>query len=222
MKNYFASLLLLLSAATALSSCRETSKLPEPAYENIPIIFPEINPEKASFDYNAARVSVNDARRLNVTRPVFEFVINPSKGYTEIQTVIVYKSFSRAGVLGPRVKQTEVSEFPATITLDSQQALDGLYPSSQTYTVDAAGQPTTVPVRPLVLAVKGANDGAPNRIDPPTVQKNAIVFTFEYVMKDGRKITLAQLNPAVNTASSGSLLPSSFVNTPLAAVAEFK
>ena len=222
MKNYLTSFVLLMSATISLSSCREESKLPEPKYESIPIVIPEINPQKSFFNITTARYSDFQLATNNATRPVFEFVINPSKGYTEIQTVEVYKSFSRDGVLGPRVKYIDVTDFPATVTIDSQQALTDLYPSAQTYTV-VNGVITTNPTdNTRVLPVKGVGDRAINRINAPTVTKDAVVFTFEYVMKDGRRITLTQLNATVNTAASGSLLPNSFINAPLAAVAPFK
>jgi hypothetical protein len=219
MKNHFANLALSLMATLSLASCRESSKLPEPKYENVPIVIPEINPEKSFFDWNIARLSVNNA--VGMTRPVFEFTVNPSQGYSELQTVEVYKSFRRGSTYGPRVKVTDVTTFPTTITLDSQQALDGLFPSSQVYTT-VNGVPTTTPVLPRVLPVKGVDDASINRIDNPSVNKNAVIFTFEYIMKDGRRIIMTPLNTSVNTSATGSILPNAFNNRPLAAVAEFR
>jgi hypothetical protein len=180
MKSYFASLLLLFSATATLSSCRETSKLPEPAYESIPIVLAEINPQRASFDFVTSRYSIDALAANNATRPVFEFVVNPSKGYTEIQTVEVYKSFYRpsAPALGPRVKVADLTSFPATVSLTSQQALQDLYPTTPT---DEIRNP---------IAVLGATNSALNRI----IIGNAVVFTFEYVMKDGRRIILTPLS----------------------------
>ncbi|MBO2011544.1 hypothetical protein [Hymenobacter negativus] len=185
MKNYFASLLLLLSAATTLSSCRETSRLPEPAYESIPIIFPEINPQKSYFDLVTSRYSINALATANATRPVFEFVVNPSQGYSEIQTVEVYKSFFRtaSSTLGPRVKVIDLTSFPATVSINSQQALEGLFPTTPTTDI------------PNPIAVLGASPTLQNRI----INGNAVVFTFEYVMKDGRRITLTPLSTTVGS-----------------------
>jgi hypothetical protein len=204
MKSYFASFL-LLSAATVLSSCRETSKLPEPANESIPIIFPEINPQKATFNRIAAGYSETALVANNATRPVFEFVVNPSKGYTEIQTVEVYKSFFRnaSTPLGPRVKVADLTSFPATITIDSQTALTGLYPTSPT------------PDIPNPILVKGATPTSPNRI----IAGNAVVFTFEYVMKDGRRIILTPLSTALGSVGAPT---GPQTNAPLAAVAYFR
>jgi hypothetical protein len=196
MKNYFASFLLLLAATVSLSSCRETSRLPEPKNESVPLIIPEINPAKYYFDFTRSSVSVNNATANNVVRPEFEFVVNPSQGYGELQTVEVYKSFKRGDTFGPRVKVRDLTSFPATITLNSQEALRDLYPSSD----------------PGTLPVLGANNGAINRI---ARSGDAVVFTFEYIMKDGRRIILTPVG------ANNTLLPSSLNNAPLAAVARF-
>ena len=205
MKKYLTSFLLVLAAMSTISSCREKSKLPEPVNESIPLIIPEINPQKAYFDFTTSSVSVNTATSRNYTRPVFEFVVNPSQGYTELQTVEVYKSFRRSGssTLGPRVKQTDLNSFPATISLNSQDALAGLYPNS----------PTSL--NPSPLAVKGATDAAVNRI----IRGDAVVFTFEYIMKDGRRIILTPLSTAEGSVGAPT---GAQTNSPLAAVATFR
>lgn len=194
MKKYVASLLMLFSAAISFSSCRESSKLPEPKYENVPLIIPEINASKSSFDFSRSSVSVNNATANGIVRPQFEFVVNPSQGYGELQTVEVYKSFRRGTAFGPRVKYADLTSFPATVTLDSQEALRDLRPT------------------PGGVLVRGANDGAINRI----IRNDAVVFTFEYVMKDGRRIVLTPVS------SDNVLLASSLINAPLAAVAVFQ
>ncbi|GAB3576571.1 hypothetical protein [Hymenobacter daeguensis] len=194
MKKYVASFLMLLSAAVSLSSCRESSKLPEPKNESVPLIIPEINPDKSYFDFSRSSVSVNNATANNITRPQFEFVVNPSQGYSELQTVEVYKSFRRGTTFGPRVKYADLTSFPATITLDSQKALENLLPA------------------PGAVAVLGSTANAINRI----VRNDAVVFTFEYIMKDGRRIVLTPVS------SDNVLLASSLINAPLAAIAVFK
>jgi hypothetical protein len=214
MKNYLASLLLLLSTGMTLSSCRETSKLPEPKNESVPLIIPEINPQKSFFPFNRSRESVNTNIASGVARPEFEFVVNPSQGYGELQTVEVYKSFRRGQegstlAYGPRVKVTDLTSFPATITLNSQDALRGLFPTATGTTPVLATSDNAINrlVSPLVSPTGNVADNIAN---------DAIVFTFEYIMKDGRRIILTPVS-AANT-----LLPSSLVNKPLAAVAEFK
>jgi hypothetical protein len=206
MNSFATRFLLLLTAASSLVACRETSKLPAPATEDVPLIIPEINPQKSYFNIQAARLSVDQARTQNRTRPVFEFVVNPSKGGGDIQTVEVYKSYRRDLKLGPRVKVMDLTSFPATVTIDSQKALEGLYATSP---ITVAGV-TTLP-----QPVKGESDGTPNRL----INGEAVVFTFEYIMKDGRRIILTPLSTLSGyvDAPLGTL-----VNAPYAAVAEIR
>ena len=203
MKSLLFSLLCLVALAGTTSSCREQSRIPEPATESVPLILPEINPSKSFFSYTESQVSVDTAARRKYTRPVFEFVVNPSQGYAELQTVEVYKSFRRSTTIGPRVKVADLTSFPATVSINSQDALTGLYLTS----------PTTA--NPTPLAVKGATTGLVNRI----IRTDAVVFTFEYVLKDGRKIILTPLSGAEGSlgAPTGTM-----INAPYAAVAVFK
>lgn len=203
MKNYVVSFLLLISATIALSSCRESSKLPEPKNESVPLIIPEINPNKSFFPFRRSQLSEQiridslSTRPSYYVRPEFEFIVNPSQGYTELQTVEVYKSFRRGtSSFGPRVKIADLTSFPATITINSQDALRGLLPS-----VGA--------LLPVLAATATGN----NRI---TRNSDAVVFTFEYILKDGRRIVLTPVS------ADQALLPSSLINAPLAAVAVFR
>ena len=203
MKNYVVSFLLLISATIALSSCRESSKLPEPKNESVPLIIPEINPNKSFFSFRRSQLSEQiridslSTRPSYYVRPEFEFIVNPSQGYTELQTVEVYKSFRRGtSSFGPRVKIADLTSFPATITINSQDALRGLLPS-----VGA--------LLPVLAATATGN----NRI---TRNSDAVVFTFEYILKDGRRIVLTPVS------ADQALLPSSLINAPLAAVAVFR
>ena len=208
MKKLLFSLLSLAVLAGTTSGCREQSRIPEPAVDSVPLILPEVNPQKSFYDFNSSRVSVNTATATGITRPVFEFTVNPSQGQAEIQTVEVYKSFLRGTRLGPRVKIKDLTTFPATVTLDSQEALAGLYPSSP-----VAGQ--TAP-----LAIKGTTDGSVNRLDLLSVNVvNAVIFTFEYVMKDGRRIILTPLSTSEGTVGAPT---GNQVNAPYAAIALFK
>jgi hypothetical protein len=204
MKNYFASFLLLLSAVAGLSSCRESSKLPEPKNESVPLIIPEVNATKSFFPFRRSQLSEQiridslSSRPDYYTRPGFEFVVNPSQGYAELQTVEVYKSFRRGTTYGPRVKIADLTSFPATISLTSQQALKDLYPNSIPGTLAVLANPTVLTLN--------------NRI----VRNDAIVFTFEYVLKDGRRIVLTPVS------TDNTLLASSLLNAPLAAIAVFR
>ena len=107
------------------------------------------------------------------------------------------------------MKHADLTSFPATVTINSQEAITGLYPSSP-----VAGQVAPLPV-------KGLTSSAINRIDLPSTKiRNAVVFTFEYVMKDGRRIVLTPLSSAAG--STGAVIPNTFVNAPLAAIAVFR
>ena len=143
------------------------------------------------------RIDSLSTRPSYYVRPEFEFIVNPSQGYTELQTVEVYKSFRRGtSSFGPRVKIADLTSFPATITINSQDALRGLLPS-----VGA--------LLPVLAATATGN----NRI---TRNSDAVVFTFEYILKDGRRIVLTPVS------ADQALLPSSLINAPLAAVAVFR
>ncbi|GAB3872785.1 hypothetical protein GCM10028824_23580 [Hymenobacter segetis] len=199
--------LLPLALLAGTSSCRDQARIPEPVVDSVPLILPEINPKKSYFDVTASRLSINSATASNIARPVFEFVVNPSKGQAEIQTVELYKSYLRGSRLGPRVKVRDLTSFPVTITMDSQEAIADLYPSS----------PITGQTAPL--PIKATTASAINRIELPTIAQSAIVFTFEYVMKDGRRIVLTPLSTTEGTVGAPT---GTMVNAPYAAVALFK
>lgn len=199
--------LLSLALLAGTSGCREQSRIPEPAVDSVPLILPEINPQKSYFDVTASRMSINVAVASNTMRPVFEFVVNPSKGQAEIQTVELYKSYLRGSRLGPRVKVRDLTSFPVTITMDSQEAITDLYPSSP-----IAGQSAPLPIKALTASLI-------NRIELPTIAQSAIVFTFEYVMKDGRRIILTPLSTTEGTVGAPT---GTQVNAPYAAIALFK
>jgi hypothetical protein len=203
MNSFATRFFLLLTATSSLVACRETSKIPAPATEDIPLIIPEINSQKGFYNIITAKPSTNQLTAQSLTRPVFEFVVNPSKGGGDIQTVEVYKSYRRDLKLGPRVKVTDLTSFPATVSLDSQEALRGLYATSPV-TGGAPPQP-----------VLGETASTINRV----FNGEAVVFTFEYVMKDGRRIILTPLSTL--SGSVGAPL-GTFVSAPYAAVAEIR
>lgn len=190
MKNLILGLGLLLSAS-ALSGCRETSKLPEPASESLPLIIPikSTDANKRYFDLPRARASENFLQGLDpATRPTFEFTIDPTNRDVKVRTVEVYKSFAiplnAAGTafnFGPRVKLGDYSSFPATISVGSMEALKGL-----TY-LDAG-----LPIPIIQLLPDGTPD--PTKFILPVTLGRAVVFTFEYILEDGRRIILTPLD----------------------------
>lgn len=219
MKNIFFGLSLLIVGTGALAGCRETSKLPEPAFESMPLIIPEYSSDikKTYYDFRRARASF-DYLADSLTRPVFEFTINPTNRDIKIRTVEVYKSFgSTVGTpapppgikspaplgrnfsFGPRVKVGEYSSFPATVTVRSDVAIADL----PYYPAGLGG------ISQLVAPIN--NSLFANAIAPGT----AVVFTFEYVLEDNRRIILTPLD------SRGSVT-GTFAAAPYAAVALFK
>ena len=194
MKNLVFGLGLLLSAAATVAGCRETSKLPEPAIENLPLIFPTVTADTARQYFNWKSSRSNDNGLSNIDppnlkyRPIFEFTIAPTERDVKIRTVEVYKSYAiplnvlgTAYRFGPRVKYRDFSSFPATITLDSNEALKGL-----TYLDGSVTRPV------VQLLPNGSQDPTQfiNFIDPG----HAVVFTFEYILEDGRRIILTPLD----------------------------
>jgi hypothetical protein len=200
MNKHLTRFFLFLVAAGSLAACRDNNKLPAPAIESIPQIIPEVNPQKSFFNSRFSRPSNKMLADSGWTRPVFEFVVNPSQGYSEIQTVEVYKSIRRKDVLGPRVKEVDLTSFPATVSLNSQQASRGLFFSNPMNNT---------------TAVLAPNDTNPNRM----LNGDVVVFTFEYIMKDGRRVTLTPLSTSTSSAGAPT---GTFVNPPYAAIAEFR
>ena len=200
-------MLCMTALAGTASSCREQSRIPAPTTDSVPLILPEVNASKSFFSFRRSQLSEQiridsfALRPAYYTRPVFEFVVNPSQGYAELQTVEVYKSLRRGTALGPRVKVADLTSFPATVSLSSQESLQGLYPSSVPGTLAVLANPAFLTLN--------------NRI----VRNDAIVFTFEYVLKDGRKIILTPLSSAEGSVGAPT---GTMINAPYAAIAVFR
>ena len=196
MKKLIFSLFLLIPLTGSLSSCREQSKIPEPQVDSVPLILPEINSAKNFFSFLPSQASVAS----NPTRPVFEFTVNPSQvSGVQLETVEVYKSFVRDGVFGPRVKVKDLTSFPAVVSITSQEALTDLFTNNT-----------------LQSFVKAPNANSINRIF--NGGKDAIVFTFEYVLSGGRRVILTPLTTAGTTGAVTGIQSAA----PYAAVATFK
>lgn len=196
MKKIILGLFLLASATATLSSCKDTDKIPAPEYEELPLIFPQVSSDtsKAFIKNDVAILSTNSFADSvtkygsSYTRPVFEFTIAPTDRSLKIRTVEVYKSHGVSAGGGnytytPRVKQGDYSSFPATISLNSDQILDGL-----TFNNGAAGY--------FLLVPRLANGS----VDPTQKHtrfiagSSVVLFTFEYILEDGRRIVLTPLD----------------------------
>jgi hypothetical protein len=181
MKRIIVGLLLLGSATMSLSSCKDEDKIPAPAFESASLFFPVVStdPAKNHFDYIRTRASVNSLPNLaNPTRPVFEFTIDPGdQRDTPLKSVEVYASYKRGNFIGPRAKVGEYSSFPATVSINSQDAIANL----QRLTTNVGGS---------LVAVKSASPTVLNQVAPGDV----IVFSFEYIRaSDNAHIVLTPL-----------------------------
>ena len=200
MKKLIFSLFLLIPFVGSLSSCREQSKIPEPQVDSVPLILPQINPAKSFFGYDSSRVAIFG----NHVRPVFEFTINPTQvAGVQIETVEVYKTFVRDNVFGPRVKVKDLTNFPAVVTINSQEALTGLFTNNTPQSF-----------------VKAPTAFAPNRIFGGG--KDAVLFTFEYVLSDGRRVILTPLTTPLTTAGTTGAVTGNQAAAPYAALATFR
>ena len=206
MKKIFFSLLSLAAFAGMLGSCREQSRIPEPEVESLPLILPDINPAKNVFTFTPSRA----AESTNPTRPVFEFTVNPSQvSGIKLEVVEVYKTFVRGGTtFGPRVKVKDLTSFPATVSINSQDALTDLYLTNNP-------PPVTVPATPPPIPIKATTSTGNNRI----ISGDAVVFTFEYVVNGGRRIVLT---PLKTVAGVTGVISGNRTAAPFAAIVTFK
>ena len=177
-----------------LTSCKRDQDIPAPVADTIPIVFPQLSadPNKQFYKFVDAQAAVAS----NPTRPVFEFVINPSSsGNTQLASVLVYKTFRRSGAYGARVLVGEYSNFPATVSINSQDALNGL--------TRAGGFPVAAPA---------TNPTQRNLI----LRNDVVLFTFDYRLTDGRIITSTPVD------ATGTISNTTLINPPYAIAATFK
>lgn len=237
MKRYFSQFLLLLSAVSLLSACREESRLPAPKLSGtVPLILPVIStdPAKNHYDYTRTRASINQLATLTpATRPVFEFSFDlDNTRDKKVKAVEVYKSLLTGGrftgyvftdgSFSGRVLVGTYTSFPVTISLRSDEALKDLK------RLIAQNGTTTPPALPLpyLLPVQASSNAQPNLL---SLQRgtDAIVFTFEYIMEDDSRVVLTPVTKtSVVNAINGTvattvdvLTTTTQVNFPYAAVA---
>lgn len=154
MKNFI--LAALLAFPFFLGACsdeKRAEEMPFPETEKVAFVFPDISATENSY-------------ALSTANPVFTFSLDLKEKANDIAQVLVYKSFQRgtnAANRLPRVLQTTLTSFPATISVNLEQALTGVVRNNA----------------PLTRALLIAND--------------RFIFTFELVMKDGRTVVLTPL-----------------------------
>jgi hypothetical protein len=202
---------MLISGLGSLSACKESSKIPAPDVTSVPLIFPVISSDltKDHFDTQRAGASINNLPNLAIpTRPVFEFSFDvPDQRDIKLKAVEVYKSFQRGNNIGPRVLVGSYSSFPATVSLNSQDALTGL---------QRLFYATGVPL-PTLRNLLGATNSAPNEI----LTGDRIVFTFEYVLQDGSKVILTPLSDVKLNNGTTKVISGNQINPPYAAYGKF-
>ncbi len=196
MKNFIFVLLLLASGSAALSSCKDGATIPAPAEEDLPLIFPTFVTGDTVNSYIKLRTAIQSVDSLAIlqqARPVVKFLIAPTERNTKLHSVEVYKSYGRATNadftsfgLNPRVKLGEYTTFPTTVTVNSDELLNGL-------TLEG------VPLIPASTSKKYTNFS----------ENSAILITFEYVLEDGRRIVLTPL-------STRGAVTGTFTNAPYA------
>ena len=207
MKNSFFGLLLVVAGSAALSACENEDTFPAPLKEDLPLIFPErtpgkdtINLENARYSQNALRDSAAANPQGGFVRPVIEFTINPTQRDIKLRTVEVYKSYAVGNGSGaytptPRVKVREYNTFPAVYTENSDELFTGL-----TFRNDVGA---LLPV--IFLQPDGTEN--PNSTRVNITNNSAVVFTFEYILEDGRRIVLTPL-------TSGGAITGTFISPP--------
>jgi hypothetical protein len=203
---------LLFSALGSVSSCKDASKIPAPEVTSVPLIFAKVSPnvENNHYDTQRASTSVNNLPRLaNPTRPVFEFTIDiPDQRDIKLQAVEVYKSFQRGTSIGPRALVGSYSTFPATVSLNSQDALTGL---QRLFYVPGATLPT---LRNLL----GATTSSVNEV----LSGDIILFTYEYVLQDGSRVILTPLSDVkLAGGATTKVISGTQINPPYALQAKF-
>ena len=200
--------LLLVSALGALGSCKDSRKIPAPDVTSVPLILARVSSDvtKSYFDTQRARASATELPTLaNPTRPVFEFTFDvPDQRDVQIKAVEVYKSFRRDRI-GPRALVGSYSSFPATVSINSQDALTGLQQLSNT-------------TPPALNDLLGTTPGMRNSI----LSGDLVIFTFEYVLQNGTRVILTPLTE-VKTASGTTVkvISGTQINPPYAIQARF-
>lgn len=194
MKKFILGLVLLSTAAGSFTSCKRDENIPAPEADTVPLAFPQVSTDPARQFYNLATARASVAS--NPTRPVFEFTLTPSgSGNSQLASILVYKSFRRGGAFGPRVLAGEYTDFPATVSINSQEALTGI--------ARAGGNP-----------VIAASTTQTNQL----LSQDAIVFTFDYKVADGTVFTTTPVD------ATGTISPAAttLANPPYSIIAVFR
>lgn len=168
--------LLLTASAFGFSGCRDEDNLPYPKTEEFPIIFTTITAGQSSYRLTDVAGSGN---------PTATFAIEVKGGDpNQVEVVEVYRSFRGFNVpasgmaalgLGPRVLLRTVPPTSSSIEVSINDAISGL--------TRATGASQGGARTPITRASLRAGEG--------------FLFTYELVLKDGRRIVYTPLSGGV-------------------------
>jgi hypothetical protein len=198
MKKLLLLLAAVVSTSSLLSSCKDESKDPMPDVEYAPVIFPKFTPGKSTFDY--ATITTRPPYPAGFEQTEIEFTFDPGdQRDVKLAAVKVFKTFRRsnAGSVDYSLP-TEVgtyTSFPATVRINGDDAI------ANTLRLTSTGKVQLI--KNAILPRVAGSSPAPD----------AFVFTFEYILEDGRHIVLTP--PNANGVITGAQ-----INAPFAAVAE--
>lgn len=196
MRNSFPALLGLAATALSCTACHDAQPLPTPS-SIVPLIRATVAADADTFDLHSAQSGINNLPlQSNPSRPVCRFTIHPnySGDGIIIRKVYVYKSLRRGG--GPpyryssRALAREITQLPATLTFDSQEALTGIYSITLANIGTSADSLTTGPGsawNPFIPS-NGVNHNNIFNFDD-------IIFTFEYDVEINGQTQRVALDP---------------------------
>ena len=179
--------LLLMVSAFSFSSCRDEDNLPYPKTEEVPVIFTNITAGQSSFKLSDIAGTGN---------PTATFSIDVKGGETSnIESIEVYRSFRGYNVppvttpvtdptlgLGPRLLLRTVAPNSGNIDVTLNEVIAGL--------TRAAGNSQAGTRVALTRASLKENEG--------------FLFSYELVMKDGRRVVYTPLSGGVISGAQAS------------------
>lgn len=187
--------------SVAMTSCKDNEKDPRPASESVPNI--------TSLTATST-ISQADARNAAIN-PTVSFTVNVTgPSIDRVEAIEVYKSFR--GIVANTQGQNVLSTLPRVLvrTIPPVQTtiditLNDLVANMQRRGT-AAGASITAPLSPLTRASLTA--GATGT--PLANLRESFIFTYEILMKDGRRIIL--------TPTSGGVVSGAQTSAPFAAI----
>ncbi|GAA3946641.1 hypothetical protein [Hymenobacter algoricola] len=198
MRKLFIILATLVSTGSLLSACTDDSRDPMPDVEYAPVIFPKFTEGKSTFDYN--KITTRPPYPAGFELPEIEFTFDPGdQRDVKLAAVEVWKTFRRTNAgstdYSQRSKVGTYYSFPATVRINGDDAIAGTMRLFN-------GVPTQL-IKNAILPRLAGSSPAPD----------AFVFTFEYILEDGRRIILTP-------TTANQVITGAQINAPFAAVAE--